>query len=123
MTASEKYLVAANLIFALLSIWFFFPQCKMPLWLRLICVTIVWGINIAFLWYDNNKWARYNEIYFNEPCLWVALSAVYGWMTTKRGRAFRAASEEFDRTHQKFLWGIVVVILLLIPLVVYFILH
>jgi len=124
MTPSEKYLFVADVIFALLSIWFFFPQCKMPLWQRLICVAIVWGINIVFFCYDrNNPWLLGYQSYFDTPCLWVALAAYHGWMLTERGRRFRSTSENFDRTHPKFLWGIVIFIFSLIPIVIYFILH
>ncbi|HVU28037.1 MAG TPA: hypothetical protein VHG71_09920 [Verrucomicrobiae bacterium] len=124
MTTPEKYLLATDVVFALLSIWFFFPQCKMRLWQRFFCVAIIWGINIIFFCYDNNNhWVTGHQHYYRSLCLFTALSAFYSWMMTERGRTFRANAENFDRTHQKFLWSIVIVLFLLIPIVVYFILH
>jgi hypothetical protein len=125
MTSSEKYLLVADIIFALLSLWFFFPQCKMTLWQRLICVAVVWGINIVFFCYDDNDiWVKHHQGNYAVLCNFVASFAIFGWMaSTERGRAFYKASKEFDLNHQQLLWGIVVVILLLIPIVVYLILH
>jgi hypothetical protein len=125
MTSREKYMFMADIIFALLSIWFLLPRCKMALWLRLILVAFVWGINMWFSYHDNNvMWLFTHGHYYSPLCLFVALAAFFGWKTNvKRGPSLDASSDEFVKKHQRLLWCAVVMIFLLIPIVVYWILH
>jgi hypothetical protein len=125
MTSREKYMFMADIIFALLSIWFLLPRCKMALWLRLILVAFVWGINMGFSYHDNNvMWLFTHGYYYSPLCLFVALAAFYGWKTTtERGRLLNASSDKFLKKHQRFLWSVIVMMFLLIPIVVYWILH
>jgi hypothetical protein len=113
MTEQEKYMFAADIVFALLSIWFWFPQCKWPLWARLFFVAFVFGINAWFSYHDNNVMWMFERgywHYYRWPCRIVAFSAVFSWLATKRGQALIKASEEFDRKYQWLLWGIAIVI-------------
>jgi hypothetical protein len=112
MTAQEKYMFAADIFFALLSIWFLFPQCKWTLWLRLIFVVSVWGSNLWFFFHDNNvRWLdKYGPWCYRIPCGWIAWATYFSWLSTERGRTYFAASKEFQRTHQWLLWGIAIVI-------------
>jgi hypothetical protein len=121
MNALEKYLLAADIVFSLLVVWFFFPRCKIQLWMRLIFVVFVWGINAAVFYYDNNvMWLFHHSYYYRPPCLWVALAAIFSW----RGRySWNEWSNRFEQKNRLLLWGVVIAIFLLIPIVVYLILH
>jgi hypothetical protein len=122
MNPQEKYLLIADIVFALLSVWFLFPRCKMPLWSRLILVLCVWGLNAWFSYHDNTfTWPHYRKIY-STLCAFVALAAVNGWLTnTGRRRSLDAASDEFVKRHQPLLWSVVIALLLLIPIIYYLI--
>jgi hypothetical protein len=86
MTPQEKYLLTADIIFALLSIWFFFPRCKMPLWKRVIGVAFVWGMNYAAFCYDNNNgWMlSHSETIYLSLCNFIAVSAILSWVVYRR---------------------------------------
>ena len=113
--------LAANISFALLSVWFLFPRSKIPLWGRLVWIAFVWGVNAAGSYYDNNVMWLFGHTYFYRPfCIWVAFTAIFTWL----GRSsWNEGSDRFVQGHQRLLWSIVIVMFLFIPVVVYVILH
>jgi hypothetical protein len=113
----EIYWLAANILFALLSVWFLFPQCKIPLWGRLLWVAFVLGINAAGNYYDNNvRWLFYHASFYRPFCLWVANAAVFPWLARS---SWDEWSDRFEQSHQRLLWGIIVAMFLFIPIVAY----
>jgi hypothetical protein len=125
MTSPEKYLFVADIVFALLSLWFFFPRCKLSLWTRLILAVFVLGINLWFFQHDNNvTWLFNHQDIYSALCIWVIFTAVFGWKANREDAgSWHEWANQFEQKHQRLLWGIVIAMLLLIPIVVYWILH
>jgi hypothetical protein len=129
MTSPKKYLFVADIIFALVSTWFFFPQCKIPLWMRLIWVAFVYGINMWFFYHDNHvMWLFVHMHYYSPLCLWVFLAAVYGWLATRSKSEKSAAwwnwsTDNFFQKHPRLIWSIIIAVYLFLIFLFYSIWH
>ena len=99
MNTQEKYLLAVDILFAVLSIRFVFPQCKWPLWARLLWVAFVWGVNIVALCYDDNdRWLSSHTAIYRGLCGSIALVAFLGWTANnKKGRLLNEWSDQFEK--------------------------
>ena len=151
MNTLEKCLLAADIIFAVLSLWFLFPQCKASIWQRFIYVVLVYAINaLAFYYDDNVMWLFVHTGYFVPLCHFVGGCAICGWFIRQRRLAFRKMypkmfnepsdekdnpiidngrteynnwSDNFDKRHPRLIWCIVITMLLLIPIIAYWAFH
>jgi hypothetical protein len=54
MNDFEKALFVADILFAALSVCFFFPKFRKLLWTRLLCISLVFGVNIFAFWRAKN---------------------------------------------------------------------
>lgn len=113
MTNQEKILFVADLLFAILSICFFLPKFRKTLWLRLAWIAFAFGANaIAFYRDKNITWLFYHGHYYRPFLTFGALATLFSWSS------LYSLDKRFSRfvpKHQRLLWGIVIVILLLIP--------
>jgi hypothetical protein len=115
MTSQEKILFIFDIIFAVLATWFLFPQCKLRLWPRLVCVAVVYGVNIWFFARDNNvNWLFVHMHYYSPLCLWVFLAAIRSWAAQNRNSNawWNWSTDNFFRKHSRFIWSILIVVYL-----------